>query len=106
MSKSAEPTICQQLTLFAEGSHVKTCPLPDAARVWLESEAGFGPSTIEFLQSLSRDGWLSKTSPVCYRPADVPLVEPCVEYCESIGISEIDAKSISRALSAFPENEC
>jgi len=55
-----------QLTLFAAASPAKTYQLPDAARDWLESEADFGSSSIEFLQSLSQDGLLSRTSPVCY----------------------------------------
>lgn len=59
-------TQCHQLTLFAEDSLARTCPLPESGRVWLESEAGFGSSSIELLQTLSRSGWLSKTSLVFY----------------------------------------
>ncbi len=55
-----------QLTLFAEDSPVRTCPLPASGRAWLESEADFGSSSIELLQSFARSGWLSKTSLVFY----------------------------------------
>ena len=56
----------QQLTVFAGDFHAKTFPLPESARDWLESEAGFGSSSIAFLTSLGRDGLLSKMSPAYY----------------------------------------
>ena len=55
-----------QLTLFAEDSPAKTCRLPESARAWLESDQGFGSSSIAFLRSLRRDGLSSRTSPACY----------------------------------------
>ena len=61
-----DDTMQQQLTLFAVGSPVKTYQLPESARAWLESDQDFGSSSIEFLQSLSRDGLLLRTSPACY----------------------------------------
>lgn len=66
MSKKLEQTTLIQWTLFAEASPVKICPLPDAGRDWLESEAGYGLSSIEFLQKCARNGWLSKMSPAFY----------------------------------------
>jgi hypothetical protein len=58
--------ILEQLTLCAEDSLAKTSVLQDAARDWLESEAGFGMSTIAFLQRLGRNGLSSRMSPACY----------------------------------------
>ena len=55
-----------QLTLFAEASPAKTCPLPDAGRDWLESGADFGMSSTTLLQAFARAGWLSRTSLVFY----------------------------------------
>lgn len=57
---------CHQLTLFAEDSPARTCQLPASGRAWLESDQGFGLSSIELLQNLGRDGWLSKTSLAFY----------------------------------------
>ena len=57
---------CHQLTLFVEDSPVKTCPLLASGRAWLESDQGFGLSSIELLRSLSRSGLLSKTSLAFY----------------------------------------
>ena len=62
----SDDTTLNQLTLFAVDSLVKTYQLPDSARDWLESDLDFGSSSIEFLQSLSRDGLSSRTSPACY----------------------------------------
>jgi len=56
----------EQLTLCAVASPVKTSVLQDAARDWLESEAGFGMSTIAFLQRLIQSGLSSRMSPACY----------------------------------------
>ena len=61
-----ESTTLQQLTLFAEDSPVKTCPLPASGRAWLESAADFGLSSIALLTSLGRDGWLSRMSLAFY----------------------------------------
>ena len=55
-----------QLTLFAEDSPARTLVLQESARDWLESEAGFGTSSIAFLQRLARNGLSSRTCPVCY----------------------------------------
>ena len=68
----SDETTCQQLTLFVEASLVKTCPLPESGRVWLESEAGFGLSSIEFLQTCARSGLLSKTSLAFYPATEEP----------------------------------
>ena len=62
----AEGTTLSQLTLFAADSHAKMYRWLDAAQAWMESGADFGLSSIALLQALSRDGLLSRTSPVCY----------------------------------------
>ena len=59
-------TITHQLTLFAEDFPARMCPLPESGRAWLESEADFGLSSLELLQSLSRNGSLSKMSLAFY----------------------------------------
>ena len=64
--ESVDATTWSQLTLFAAASPAKTYQWPAAARVWLESAADFGTSTIAFLQSLGRAGLLSRMSPACY----------------------------------------
>ena len=66
MSKSVDAITLDLLTLFVEDSPVRTLAWPDAARAWLESEADFGSSSIEFLRSLVRDGLSSKMCPACY----------------------------------------
>lgn len=65
-------TTLQQLTLFAEASPAKTYPLPESAKAWLESDQGFGSSSIELLASLGRSGLLSKTSLVFYPATEDP----------------------------------
>ena len=62
----SDDTAPNQLTLFAEASPAKTSPLPDAGQAWLESEAGFGLSSAEFLATCVRSGLSSKTPPACY----------------------------------------
>ena len=54
----------KQLTLFVEDSPARTCPLPDAAQDWLESDPDCGTSSTEFLSALDRTGWSSRMSPV------------------------------------------
>ena len=56
-----------QPTLFAAASPVRTLAWPAAAQDWLESEAGYGSSSIELLSAIARDGLLSRTSPACYQ---------------------------------------
>ena len=66
MLGNVEKTTLQQLTLFAVDSPVKTCPLPESGRDWLENDQEFGSNSIALLQNLSRDGWLSRMSPAFY----------------------------------------
>ena len=68
----SQETTCQQLTLFVEDSPAKTCPLPESGRDWLESEAGFGLSSIALLQNLSQSGLLSRTSLAFYPQTEEP----------------------------------
>ena len=68
----SEAITLQQLTLFAEAFPAKTSPLPESGRAWLESEAGFGLSSIEFLQTCARSGLLSKTSLAFYPATEEP----------------------------------
>ena len=68
----SDETTCQQLTLFAEASLVKTYPLPESGRAWLESEAGFGLSSVELLRNLGPSGLLSKTSLAFYPQTEEP----------------------------------
>ena len=56
----------EQSMLWSEDSLVKTLVLQESARDWLESEAGFGTSSIAFLTRLARNGLSSRTCPVCY----------------------------------------
>lgn len=65
----SEDTTLQQLTLFAEDSPAKTCPLPEIGKAWLESGQGFGLNSIELLRSLGQDGWLSRMSLAFYPAA-------------------------------------
>lgn len=55
-----------QLTLFVADSPVKTYRWLESARDWLENGQDFGLSSIEFLQTLNRDGLLSRTSLAFY----------------------------------------
>jgi len=66
MYEMPEDTTSQQLTLFQAASPAKTYRLPESVRAWLESEADFGLSSIEFSKSLSQDGSSLKTSLACY----------------------------------------
>jgi hypothetical protein len=66
MSKNADKGTSGQLIFFAAGFPVKMYQLPENARAWLESDQDFGLSSIEFLQSLNRDGLSLRMSPVCY----------------------------------------
>ena len=109
------PTQCHQLTLFAEDSLARTCPLPASGRAWLESEVDFGTSSIELLRNLGRDGWLSRTS-LAFYPAteDVTLLSSFVGWSNAgmaspggyltLSISESpsdgDACSLSEVLEA------
>jgi len=66
MSPQQDDETLSQLTLFAEGSPVKTSVLLDAVREFLESDQGFGLSSFELLRSLNQAGLLSKTSLACF----------------------------------------
>lgn len=48
-----------QLTLFAGGSHVKTCPLPDIVRDWLENAADCGMNFNEYSMKRDQSGVLA-----------------------------------------------
>jgi len=65
--ENAEPQTLSQLMLFAAGSRARMSVLPDAAQDWLESDPGYGSSSIAFLERLSRAGLSSRMSPACYR---------------------------------------
>ena len=106
MCDSAGPPTCHQPTLFVAGSHAPTSPSLASVRDWLENKADFGLSFIAFCRSLGRSGWSSRMCPVCYPVADASLAERLIEYCASIGISDVNDRSLSRALSALPESEC
>lgn len=56
----------RQLTLFAADSHAKIYRWLDAAQDWLENGQDCGLSSIALLQTLSRDGLLSRMSPAFY----------------------------------------
>ena len=66
MSEQSEGITLSQLTLFAEDSLARMSQLPASARAWLESEAGSGMSSIEFLRSLGHSGSSLKTSLAFY----------------------------------------
>jgi len=66
MSKNVEGTTSRQLTLSVGDSPVRTCQLPEKARVWLESEVDSGLSSVAFLKSLSPGGRSSRMSPAYY----------------------------------------
>ena len=101
-----QPTKDTQLTLFVADSPARMSPLPESGRGWMESGADSGGSLLELLTNLNRNGLSLRMSPVYYPPADVPLVEPLEELCESMPTSAVNEKSISRALSALPLKEC
>ena len=75
----SDGTTSRQLTLFAVDSLVRTCHLPATGRVWLEADRDFGLSCIAFLESLSQDGLLSKTSPVYCPPMKGETLRSCLE---------------------------
>ncbi len=77
----------QQLTLFAEASHARTCQLPDHARAWLESEADFGTSSREFLATYARNGLSSKTFPVCYQATEVDTLPSSFKGWSNAGMA-------------------
>jgi hypothetical protein len=72
----SDAIMLQQLTLFAEDSPVRICPLPESGRAWLESEADFGSSSVELLRSLAPSGLLSKTSLAFYPRTEEPTSPP------------------------------
>jgi len=64
-----------QLTLFVVDSHVKTSLFWEKGKGLLESGVDYGSSLNELLASLSRDGSLSRMSPVFY-PARTDTILP------------------------------
>jgi len=75
-----------QLTLFAGGSPVKICPLPESARAWLESDLGCGSSSIEFLQNLGHNGRSLKMSLAYYRLTEDEILPLSFEGWRKSGI--------------------
>ena len=115
MSERSGPP-SEQLTLFAEASPARMLAWPDAARDWLESEADFGLSSTEFLQSLARDGLLSRTSPACYPATADGTLPPSFEGWSNSGmacaggyltlsISEWPSEGVVCSLSAILETD-
>lgn len=84
--ESAAQGTLSQLTWCAVDSPVRTCPLPESGRDWLESDQDSGLSSIAFLQSLSRDGWSSKTSPACYPLTEDGTLPPSFAGWQDSGI--------------------
>jgi hypothetical protein len=70
-------------------SRVRTCPLPDAGRDWLESEADFGLNSIAFLQKLAPNGWLSRMSPVCYPAMEDEILPSSFEGWSNSGMASL-----------------
>ena len=87
MSQQQENETLSQLTLFAVGSPVRTYQLPASARAFLESDQDFGSSSIEFLQSLNRDGLSLRTSPVCYPVTEGETLPPSFEGWSNSGMA-------------------
>jgi len=116
MSLQRDGETLSQLTLFAEDSPVRIYQLPESARAFLESEADFGSSSIEFLRNLGRDGLLSRTSPACY-PATGGLTLPssfggwsnsgmaCAGGYLTLGISEWPSDAAVCSLSEVLETD-
>lgn len=75
-----------QLTLFAEDSHVKTYRLPGTARDWMESGLGSGSSSTAFYVSLHQDGLLSRTSLVSLAATEDETLPPSFEGFQNSGI--------------------
>ena len=78
-----------QLTLFVEDSPVRTCPLPDAARDWLESDPDCGTSSIEFFSALDRSGWLSRMSPAFYPATEDGTLPPSFRGWSNSGMASV-----------------
>lgn len=56
----------RQLTLLQEDSPVRTYPLPETARAWLETDPASGFSSYAFCDSIIRAGWLLRMCPAYY----------------------------------------
>jgi len=61
--------------------------LPDSAQAWLESDQGFGLSSIEFLQSLNRDGLSLRMSPACYPATEDEIFPSSFEGWSNSGMA-------------------
>lgn len=82
-------TTHQQLTLFVEAFPVKTYPLPESARAWLETDLDFGLSSIAFLRSCAPSGLLSKTSPACYPVTEGETLPSSFEGWSNAGMASV-----------------
>lgn len=85
----SDETSLNQLALFAEASPAKTLALPEIGRAWLESDQGFGSSSIEFSRSLGRLGLLSKTSPVFYPATEGKILPPSFVGWSNAGMASL-----------------
>ena len=87
MSQQQGSETLSQLTLFAGDFPARIYRLPESARAFLESDQDFGSSSIEFLQRLSRDGLLSRTSPACYPATEGEILPSSFEGWQNSGMA-------------------
>ena len=91
----------QQLTLFAEDFRVKTCPLPESGRAWLESDQGFIGRCAALSESLSRSGLLSKTSPAYYQATAGTTLPSSFAGWQNAGIASL-GEFLTLSISEWP----
>jgi hypothetical protein len=103
----SESKTLEQLTLFAVDSRAKTLQWPITAADWLEADPDSGLSSIELLESLRRDGLLSKTSPAFYPLTEAGTLPLSFGGWQSAGIMR-PGESLTLNISASPSNaeEC
>ena len=87
MSQPVQLRLWDESTSSAADSPARTLAWPDAARDWLASGADCGSSSIALLQTLSRDGLLSRTSPVCYPAIEDRILPPSFAGWSNAGMA-------------------
>ena len=103
MSRQSGKKISPQLTLFAVDSHARTCPLPESGRVWMESEADSGLSSIELFGSFRLNGCLLRTSPACYPLMPEGILPSSFQGWQNSGIARL-GESWTLNISEFPKD--
>lgn len=92
-----------QLTLFVEASHVRTCRLPEKGKAWLEADQDSSLSLRELCLSLNQDGLSWKMYQDCFQAKRVEILPSSFDGWKNAGICK-HGEFLTASISEWPKD--